>query len=214
MTGPTEQTGCGEIPNTRLAGIGHTDVAGDSPIMPWCGIIHTPRAAGQIGTGPRSSLGVGHMDLTGVGSMPGFGESSMPGAYGEMGMGTRLCAGIIPTIPVIRCGVIETPPCLGDMHAGISHTPLLDMPGRGEASMPGFGNIPIIPVRRFSVIEMPPAVGEPGMPPAIGDIPIGPVRSCGDIYATAPTFGNMYAGLRARQLYTGADRRLGEMEIT
>ncbi|MFL6284043.1 MAG: hypothetical protein ACJ74Q_12950 [Pyrinomonadaceae bacterium] len=58
-----------------------------------------------------------------------------------------------------------------------------------------------------------------------GGMPIGPAKSCGDIYATGSVrhaWGiqttlaarNMYAGLWASLMYTGTARRCGDMETT
>ncbi len=148
--------------------------------------------------------------------------------------------------PPFAAGTMETPPArsfgvmhtdlYGDVHlpGGIGH-----MDVTGESSMPGFGDY-----------LMPGVVGDPEMPPAryagnihaglwagqmltgvkryvpfIGEIPIGPARSCGDIYATASVWhagdvhtplaiGNMYAGLWAGEMLTGVARRLGDMPTT
>jgi hypothetical protein len=226
----------GDVPSLR-AGIGHTDLSGGmvnlaifgnlETIPVWqCGLIHTdlcdaaniPPAVGDIHAG----LWAGDM-LTGVKEPMPFGDLNTPGFVGTE---------ITPFIGDMHAGIIHTG-LRGDSHdlpavraaetgrvrsCGIIHSDLL-----GDVRCASIGEIGTGPVRSCGHMETTfISVTPTGN---CGEIPIGPAMSCGDIYATGsvrydwgvqttPAVGNMYAGLWAGQMYTGAARRCGDMEMT
>jgi hypothetical protein len=118
-------------------------------------------------------------------------------------------------IPARRCGLIHTDlladvsisPALGDMYSGVvqAHTR---------------------PVRSFGIMETTVNSEVPVRPVGdFGDIPIGPARSSGDIYATGAVgqtggtqivvvIGDMYAGVWAGQMPAGPSVASGHMETT
>lgn len=110
MTGPTEQTGYGEIPNTLLAGISHTPLVSDMNTPGfgnmYAGLIHSDLRGdvhnpgiGEIGTGPVRSCGI----------MEG-------GFIGDM---ETTIIGEIPIGPARVCGDIYGTGVFGDIHAGL-----------------------------------------------------------------------------------------------
>lgn len=124
-------------------------------------------------------------------------------------------AGNMDTIPARWCGLIHTDllgnvsiaPALGDMYSGVVR-------------------VRTGPARSFGIMET--TVNNDATVTPVGDfgeIPIGPARSCGDIYAigavgqtggtqTVPVIGDMYAGVWTGQMPAGPSVAFGHMETT
>jgi hypothetical protein len=227
----------GDDPPLR-AGIGHTDLWSSmtnlaifgnlETIHVWrCGGIHTdlfggvkiPPAVGDIHAG----LWGGDM-LTGIkGPAPFSDDVNTPGFAGAENM---------PIIGDMHAGIIHTG-LYGDSHdlpsaraaetgrvrsCGLIHSDLLS-----DIHCASIGEIGTGPVRFCGHMETTfISVTSTGN---CGAMSIGPAKSCGDIYATGSlqhawdvqttlAVGNMYAGLWAGRMYTGAARRCGDMETT
>lgn len=119
------------------------------------------------------------------------------------------------TIPAIRCGIIHTgllgdvsiTPALGDMYSGVVEIDTRPVRSYGITETTVTGDIPITPAWDF------------------GEIPIGPTRSYGDIYATGavgqtgniqtvPVLGDIHAGVWAGHMAAGPPVAFGYMETT
>lgn len=192
MIGPTEQTGYGEIPNTLLAGIGHTDLTGDMH-TPGFGDYPMPGATGEPGMPPSASGGI---------ETDGFGEPLMPPALGDIPITpARYCGDIYATVTAEHVGDSHIPPAIGNMYAGLWAGEMLT------------GVAP-----RLSDMETT-CIGEVEMPPArlFGDIPM-PPGSISHTYTAGEMgmgcFGDIHAGLWAGQMFTGVARRIGDMPTT
>jgi hypothetical protein len=224
----------GDVPHLR-AGLIHTDLTvnltifGNLETIPvcQCGGIHTdlfggvniPPAVGDIHAG----LWAGEM-LTGVNGPAPFGDDVNTSGFA----GTENT----PFLGDMHAGIIHTG-LRGDSHdlpsaraaetgrvrsCGIIHSDLL-----GDIHCVSIGEVGTGPVRSCGHMETTfISVTQAGN---CGAMPTGPAKSCGDIYATGSVrhawgvqtmlaFGNMYAGLWAGQMYTGAARRCGDMETT
>lgn len=108
-----------------------------------------------------------------------------------------LAFGIIPIVPARTFGDVHTPG-FGDMYSGLIQSDRL-----GGVHNLGKGEIGTNPVRSCGIMEG----------GVIGEIPIGPARFCGDIYAPE-LFGDIHAGLWVGYMITGAALRPGDMETT
>lgn len=218
MLGPTEHPGAGEIPGASLGSGRRVDVTegmfvpcfGDSHTTPAVGDIHAGLWVGDMLTGVK-----GHVPLADDVNMPEFRDTETTHSVGDMHAGiihTGLRGG---SHVLLSAGALET----GRVRScGIIHSDLLS-----DVDCAGIGEIGTGPARSCGHMETtfisvtPTGNG--------GAMPIGPAKSCGDIYATGSVqhagdiqttlaAGNMYAGLWAGQMYTGAARRCGDMETT
>lgn len=172
---------------------------------------------GEVGAGPYCA-GISHTPVAGHMNRPGFGGVGASSLIGDMyaGIGRTdpsgdifnpAVCGDVETIPVWRCGLIHTDLLGGTRCPGIREVGTETVRSCGHMETTVVGDTPVTPAANF------------------GEIPIGPARSCGDIYATGsvghvgdvPTplaVGNMYAGLWAGRMYTGAALQCGYMETT
>lgn len=216
MSIPTTQsfTGNMETVPARQCGIIHTDLLDDVRNATIGDMYSGVLVYRNIETVPVRRCGLIHSDLLGdAGIAPAFGDMYGGVWAGNMYSGLKWHAGEMGTtyagdMDTTVFGEMETTLLTGSMYAGYVTAGARPVISYGIMETTSAGGVPVTPDSR-----------------RIGDIPIGPARFFGDIYAmgvvvragdsqTVPVIGDIYCGVWAGEMLTGVKQQPGDTETT